>query len=162
MVKHKRKFREEAFVNRLNRLTIYYSHAEVARRTGYHDETVRRYRTLGKFPARFAAILAEEFGISLDTLLLGNSERAVKRRILREAPIEELIGEVLRRLEPSTLRWLLEREEAIEAGHDDADTADPPELGPVLGYIGSVARAQPSADRLKKKGRRRKKQARSA
>lgn len=59
---------------RLERLVGGLSNAEVARRTGVHSESVRRYRRGAEPSARFLAAVCEAFGVSGDWLLCGRGE----------------------------------------------------------------------------------------
>jgi helix-turn-helix protein len=59
-------------IERLRRATDGINPREIAARTGYHPETVRRYFRRGRLSLRFFAAICEQFGISPEWLLWGS------------------------------------------------------------------------------------------
>ncbi len=71
------------------------SHNQVARTTGFHQETVRRYRATGSMKAEFVAALANHYSVNADWLLTARGAPEINSEYKQE------LAEQLRRIADS-------------------------------------------------------------
>lgn len=84
--------------HRLVEITGDHSYREVARRTGFHAETVRRYlQGASKQSVEFISAVVREYDADASVLLRGEA-RAPSEEALRMCKTSDLIGELSRRL----------------------------------------------------------------
>lgn len=60
---------DQVLTNRLRTLLEFYTCADIARATGYHEETVRRYLSKGSIPAHFVVVVVQACLMSPSQLL---------------------------------------------------------------------------------------------
>ncbi len=85
----------------------------IAARTGFHGETVRRY-LCGRTPSiAFVRAFCDAYGVSADWVLMvgeAGTQEPATTPALAAAPLEELVGELARRVRPRTRAVMKSRE----------------------------------------------------
>lgn len=62
------------------------SHGSISRDTGFHPETIRRYRATGRMPATFLIALSQVYSINIDWLVSGEGDQRTHTRKTESVP----------------------------------------------------------------------------